>query len=341
MRFDAATYPGRPPPGPTLVYAGRTWPLQLDGTSRAPVSAPAVARPAAVLAPGKLRWSLAYGSNADPERLVDKRLDERGAVILPASVMGHRRAWEARRSRSTGAVPLTLVPAPGARLDAWVLGVHRDDTDALDRSEGRGDTYLLGRVGPVAVAARFLLPDALAYGPAVATSVIAVEARPATHPEMDQATAGLLADDATTARLRADPLPDPHAGPWPGTPLDDLPLFVYGTLRPGRRYWPRVAELVDVVGDATCPGSVVDTPFGWPAADLSAPGRFPGILLQPRDPDAAREAVRVTDEIEGAPSLFQRRAVPVRTADADRWAIAYEWAAGNGPPPAGSSREDR
>lgn len=334
MRFDPASYPGRPPETPTLVFAGRSWPLVVDGTTDAPFDRPAGAEAADVLTPGAVRWSLAYGSNADPDRLVDKGLDGRGAIVLPASVLGRRRAWEARRA-TTGAVPLTLVSAPGVRLDVWLLGIHVDDTATLDSSEGRGGNYLLGRVGPAAVADRFLVPDALAYGPTTGTSVVSVEARPATYPELDQRAAGVLADDATTARLRIEPLHPPHRGPWPSTPLEDLPLFVYGTLRPGERYWPRISDLVVVVGDATCAGRVVPTRFGWPAADLAAPGRFDGVLLRPRDPGAARSLVEVVDRIEDAPRLFRRRAVPVGTEGGRRWAMVYEWASSD-PPPAQS-----
>lgn len=326
MRFDPATYPGRPPEGPTLVRRGGRHTVRVDGTADAPLSVPSGIAGAEVLEPGAVRWSLAYGSNADPDRLVDKGLDQKGAVLLPASVLGHRRVWEARRTTSTGAVPLTLGTAPGIRLDTWVLGVHVDDTAALDRSEGRGSNYALGRVGPVAVSDRFLIADALAYGPTGRTSLVSIEARPATYPEVDQAAAGVLTDDATTARLRGEPLRDPHEGPWPETPLEDLPLFVYGTLRPGGRYWPQVEDLVEVVGEASCPGSVVPTRFGWPAADLSGSGRFDGVLLQPRGPAEARDLVAVTDEIEGAPTLFRRRAMPVRVGGIDRWALVYEFA---------------
>lgn len=336
MRFDPAGYPGRPPEAPTLVHAGRTVELAVTGTSTAPVTPvpdAAVPGPAAVLAHGAVRWSLAYGANADPARLIDKGLDHRGAIVLPAAVLGHRRVWEARRTTSTGAVPLTLVAAPGIRLDVWLLGVHADDIGRLDASEGRGRDYVLGRVGPVAVADRFCVPDALAYGPAADTAVVAVGARPAGYPELAQEHAGALADDVAATRLRADPLPRPHHGPWPRTPLQDLPLFVYGTLRPGERYWPRIADLVDVVGEGTCPGSVVDTRFGWPAAEPAPAGRFEGVLLRPRDPDAARRLFATTDRIEQAPTLFRRRAMPVTAAGHQQWAIVYVWAPGQGPPP--------
>lgn len=333
MRFDPAGYPGRPPERPTLVYDGRIWPLRASGTSLDPFE-PVVGTPAAaVLEADAVRWSLAYGANADPDRLVDKGLDRRGAVVLPASARGRERAWEGRRTVSTGAVPLTLVAAPGLRLDVWLLGIHADDTDVLDASEGRGANYLLGRVGPVAVADRFLLADALAYGPAAGTEVVTIGGRPARYPELDQLGAGLLADDAAGVRLRADPLPAAHEGRWPATPLEDLPLFVYGTLQPGGRYWARVADLVEIVGPASCRGALTATPHGWPAAELIGDGEIHGTLLRAHDPDAARLLVERTDAIEDAPRLFRRRAVPVTGQPGASWALTYEWSPAQGPPP--------
>src|SRR5690606_38322861 len=136
-------------------------------------------------------WVVAYGSNASPGRLVDKRLDRRGAWLLPAEVRGWVAAFEHRHT-GYGSVPLTLVPEAGARLDTWVLGVHVDDLPTLDRSEGRlaGDAsgaaggparddarqappgaYRLGSVGEVVVAGRWRLPDGLAYLPGPRTRV--------------------------------------------------------------------------------------------------------------------------------------------------------------------------
>lgn len=373
-RFPAESYPGRPPPGPVLVFRGRLWPVVVDGEAGRPVrlaaagesraeaaswpvevdglerpdrqaaSAPRGNTPhAAVLAPGRVRWSLAYGANADPRRLVDKGLDQRGALLLPAALRGWRRVWEARRSPVTGAVPLTVQPDPGARLDVWVLGVDRDDTARLDASEGRGQRYMLARVGPVAVAARFLLDAAPAYAPTAATRVLAGTGGPAAWPGTDQRGAARL-----LAAGRSAPAVRPAAGGawaradggvvegggWPSTPLADLPLFVYGTLQPGGQRHRAVAEAVRVVGPAVARGTLFRTPHGWPAAQFVEDGApLHGTLLAPVSAAAAAGMVAAADAIEDAPRLFRRVAVAVDAGGGARWAMAYAWNRDQGPPP--------
>lgn len=327
-RFDPASYPGRRPSGPVLVHAGRTWPLVLSGRR---MSVAGSGGQAPVL-DGDLRWSVAYGSNACPDRLVDKGLDAHGAIVLPARLRGWCTAWETRRS-ATGAVPLTLVPAPGAELDTWVLGILAGDTAALDASEGRGRTYQLGHVGPVAVADRYLLEDALAYGPGASSRCLWRGSAHLRHPEVPQATAGELADRGAASVL-AEPLPRTVARGWPETPLVDLPLFLYGTLQPGQLRWQAIAESVSVLGPASASGTLVATVHGYPAADFRvAAGDVHGTLVAPTSAAAADTLYRRVDRIEGVPHLFRRRTVTVRHAGERRWAAAYEWNPDQGPAP--------
>jgi gamma-glutamylcyclotransferase (GGCT)/AIG2-like uncharacterized protein YtfP len=281
-------------------------------------------------------WVLAYGSNACPDRLIDKRLD-RDAVLLPASAWGWRTVWEARRSL-TGAVPLTLVGAPGERLETWVLGLQRSDLDRLDRSEGRGSRYALGRTGDVAVAARWRLPRALAYGPGAATRVLATgTGSPLSCPPFDQRAARAALQHGRRHRTVAR-LPLPAGDGWPHTPLEPLDLFVYGSLQPGGPYWPRIAADVAVVGPGRVAGTLTDTGRGWPAGALALGeepdrGGVVGTLLRPADRDAARRLLRTADAIEGEGRLFERVAVRVRDDRGSGWAAAYRWHPDQGPPP--------
>lgn len=275
---------------------------------------------------------LAYGANACPDRLVDKGLDAWGAALLPAVGFGWATAWEARRSR-TGAVPLTLVRAPGERLESWVLGLPVAALARLDASEGRGERYVLGCIGDVAVAARWRLPRALAYGPAGATRVlVGAGGRPLRHPTHDQRAAAAALEAGGREPRRVEGLPDAVPHGWPATPLEPLDLFVYGTLQPGGTYWPRIAGSVEVVGAARVAGRLTDTGRGWPAADLHlqrAPDEggpvVHGTLLRPHDRSAAQRAIAGADLIEAEGDLFERVAVRAEGPDGEGWAAAYRW----------------
>lgn len=281
---------------------------------------------------GPRRWSLAYGSNASPDRLVDKGLDSLGAVLLPASILGWQRAWEARRSAVTGAVPLTLHRVPGARLDGFVLGVCPEDAERLDASEGRGSNYELAPLGPAAVAARFELTDVVAYAPSRSTRLLLADGAVARYPALDQAAARALVDAQLPATLPAEAVPGIAEG-WPEHPLQDLPLFVYGTLQPGMERWARIADLVEVLGPAETRGRLVATVFGWPAAVFGPEGPVRGTLLRARSEADAAELYRVCDAIEDTPNLFRRVAMPVSLERRTTWAAVYEWNRGGGEPP--------
>ena len=264
-RFDPRSYPGPRPAGPVVVQDGEVAHLDLEAWLGDGVAPPAAAgagpagpppgsdagrragsaagRRAASIAPvlrrpGEVRFSVAYGSNASPGRLHDKGLDVDGAVLLPARLRGYVPAFEARRT-GYGAVPLTLVPQPGAVTDTWVLGLPPAATVLLDRTEGRvpehtpeqvlvaagngrfapPGTYQLGRVGEVVVAGRWRLADALAYLPGRATR-IQCEADGAwrTWPEVDQSAAASHLGGGGPSRP-APPVAAPVFGPWPPTPL--------------------------------------------------------------------------------------------------------------------------
>lgn len=247
---------------------------------------------------------IAYGANASPARLIAKGLDRFGALLLPAVVDGWTTAVEDRTAKH-GEAPFTVVRAPGHRSRMWALGLHPADLGTLDLDEGRGDRYVVGSLGEAAVAARWRLAPALAYGPGPATRL-----RP-----------------GETAEVAA--LADPPEG-WPPTPLGDLDLFVYGTLQPDRVRWPLIADLVDVIGEASVAGTLVATPMRWPAAlPDEGDGRIHGTLLRPRDPAAAIELYRRCDRIEDEGDLFER--VAVRTDSG--WAATYRWHPARGRPP--------
>jgi hypothetical protein len=247
--FDPATYPGPRPDGPVLVHAGTVVDVEVTGRPEAPIrrrprlgSGRAAGHPPEALPvlsdPAAVRWSVAYGSNASPGRLVAKGLDRDGAVLLPATLPGWVPAFEHRQT-GYGSVPLTLVPQPGAQTRTWVLGLPPDAARLLDRTEGRvasgaprqvapedGDgrfappgAYQLAVVGDAVVAGTFRLSDALAYVPGHATRVqVLDDGRWRTWPEHEQAAAREHVESG--GPTAPAPLPArPVLGPWPRTPL--------------------------------------------------------------------------------------------------------------------------
>jgi hypothetical protein len=244
--FDPATYPGPRPDGAVLVHRGEVHALpQHDARFPDHLAPPDELPPGVSGSTSAWRFSVAYGANASPGRLIAKGLDIAGAVLLPAEVTGWVPAFE-QRLTAYGSVPLTLVPADGARIETFVLGLPAGSTTLLDRSEGRVDgrvmeagadsepsdpadghvappgTYVLGAIGEVVVAGRFLLRDALAYLPGRATRIqLDADGAPRTWPSNDQAVARAHVTAGGPSRPVSSP-PTPIAGPWPPTPLEPL-----------------------------------------------------------------------------------------------------------------------
>ncbi len=110
---------------------------------------------------------VAYGSNASPIVLARKLGERAAAAVLatPVVLADTDVVFSAHVSRH-GAIPATIVPWPGAEVDAWLLAVPADAIDALDATEPnyvREDLAYVSRHGPLRVGGR---PVALAEVPA-------------------------------------------------------------------------------------------------------------------------------------------------------------------------------
>jgi hypothetical protein len=83
---------------------------------------------------------VAYGSNADPEKLTEK-LNGTGVFVLRCLVMHHAAVWcDARRSCDSSVVA-TIVPDSGRVEVHHVLAVTGEQLDLIDRWEGAGAGY--------------------------------------------------------------------------------------------------------------------------------------------------------------------------------------------------------
>lgn len=80
-----------------------------------------------------------------------------------------------------------------------------------------------------------------------------------------------------------------------------LPVFVYGTLKPGERLYHHIGYAVRDAVPATIPGRLFDTPFGYPIlVDPWGEGcpLINGVLLYALE-DLYEEMMRTIDVIEG------------------------------------------
>lgn len=83
--------------------------------------------------------------------------------------------------------------------------------------------------------------------------------------------------------------------------MEIIPVFAYGTLKPGERLFHHISHTVKGILPAAIPGRLYETPFGYPL--LVNPGvegeeAICGVLLIPLD-DLYEEMMRIIDVIEG------------------------------------------
>jgi gamma-glutamylcyclotransferase (GGCT)/AIG2-like uncharacterized protein YtfP len=98
-------------------------------------------------------------------------------------------------------------------------------------------------------------------------------------------------------------------------------VFVYGTLKPGGFYYPRISQWVVYTADAMVRGELFDTGLGYPAAVFGEADVVHGTLLYFAEATIHR-ALEIMDEIESEGVEYRR--VRVLTVDGVE-AIGYEW----------------
>lgn len=93
---------------------------------------------------------LAYGSNACPGQLVNKNLDYglTDVPVLYGCLTGAAAAYAHRATKRDGNVPATLARKKGNR-SSWITLLTREQLWAMDRSEGRPNSYVLAEVPQV------------------------------------------------------------------------------------------------------------------------------------------------------------------------------------------------
>ncbi len=136
--FTPSTYPGRRPRFSFLLTRGGIYRTKLRDLDRILESRG--------LAQVSERYAiLAYGSNACPGHLLDKKLTD--VPVLYGRVMGAEAVY-AKRKTQRGYVPATLARKQGSR-SSWVTLLTTEQLEKMDTSEGRPYAYALAEIPSV------------------------------------------------------------------------------------------------------------------------------------------------------------------------------------------------
>ena len=327
---DRYSYPGERPHGSFVVLGDDVFPLRWDRgewlvTTRdgsvSPLSTwlgrhgqPSLDQRAAILA---------YGSNVNPGQ-IGGFSGGRAVIVLHASTVGLAATF-CSTTRWDGQHPAGVMAVDAERVEVHgLLLVDDDQVAALDRKEGHGARYrrvvASGQRHSVAVVledGRAIIDEIVVYVQLAERPLALVGGAPAHLTEWTQE------DFASAERTETQDHGLAIASSGARRPLAAraLPVFVYGTLRPGESRWPLIRDVVESVEEATLLGRVVDTGRGYPALLLDGSGTVPGVLVH-LAPEADIRALTVMDEIEAHPTLYVRALV--RLSDG-RLAWTYVW----------------
>ncbi len=82
--------------------------------------------------------------------------------------------------------------------------------------------------------------------------------------------------------------------------MEEIPVFVYGTLKPGEKMFRHISHTVRDAVPACTPGRLYETPFGYPLLVRTGTedAMVNGVLLVPLE-GCYEEMMRIIDVIEG------------------------------------------
>lgn len=329
---DPYPYPGQRPNGSFVVMGDDVlpvhsehgdWLITSDADGRTPLSTWLARREQA--ATEERTAVLAYGSNLNPDQ-IGVFAGGRAVVVLRVLTVGLAATF-CTTKRHDGQYPAGLMGAEPDRVEVHgMLLLDKGQYAGLDAKEGGGVRYQLSRVSGIAapVAAvlddgRAIVDDIPAYVQMAARPLALVDGVPAHLSHWAQK------DFATTGKTSTHEhgLAVEPARRAPNHQAKALPLFVYGTLRPGESRWPALRDMVERSEEASVMGRLFDTGRGYPALSLAGADEVPGMLLH-LAPDAAVRAMREADSIEGHPQIYVRTLVRLNDR---RLAWTYVWAA--------------
>lgn len=252
---------------------------------------------------------LAYGSNGNPGEI--RRFSAGAPVIALKGLLLGAAAVYCATPRRDGQYPAGLAAAQPDRAEVHsLLLLPMDTVAALDAKEGVHDRYYeraLIDEGETGVA--FVLESGDAW-----SGALPVYLQGPRRPLAVRDGSLVYVSDVGQQEFQLQPAGDHSlvhglqmrlSARLPQLTTQPLPLFVYGTLRPGESRWPLVADSIRDVGETGMAGRRLDTGYGYPGLVSDPHETVTGVVLSAH-PEAARGLMEALDVIEGHPDLFVR-----------------------------------
>jgi gamma-glutamylcyclotransferase (GGCT)/AIG2-like uncharacterized protein YtfP len=342
---DPPPYPGKRPQGSFVVFRGEVLAVRPDtGGCGWTITDPLCTPPVVDLdvwlvmrGQEMLRDRLAvvgYGSNLNP-RQIEGFSGGRATVVLKALVIGAASAY-CTSQRSDGQYPAGLVSVDPAHVEEHgVVLIDSRCQDRLDHKEGAsraGGAYARGTVAGIDHPVDVLLENGTRVPGRLPVYLQAWRktahrgGRPVLLADLDQR--------AYAERHEATPFPGIGDGglhfqscnELPPLSTEPIPVFAYGTLRPGAARYRYIQDGVARHEPAYLLARLIPTGADYPGLELSevAADKVSGVLLHPKASALATWLQRL-DRIEGHPHLFSR---VLSRIDDGRVAWVYVWVGG-------------
>lgn len=330
-------YPGMRPMGSFVVFGGRVlpvrparttsgWQVLADDSHGVPEDLDGWLGRHRQVAVSQRLACVGYGSNLNPGQ-VDGFAEGTAVVVLRAVTVGLATAY-CNATRWDKQFPAGVIAADHARVeDHGIVLVDASLVDGLDGKEGQGSCYTRARISRRDTPLACVLEDGTVvsgtlplYLQDVRRPIALEDGRPVLFSDVRQVDFGTEKKSAQTHEHGLDATWLADLPPLSAKPL---PVFAYGTLQPGQRFWDHVSGFVGRTEPATIHGHRVETDLDYPGLVLGHPDAttVQGTLLHPRH-DARYEAMKEFDRIEGHPHLYARHLVRV---DDGRLAWTYLW----------------
>jgi gamma-glutamylcyclotransferase (GGCT)/AIG2-like uncharacterized protein YtfP len=339
---DLPQYPGERPQGSFVVFRGEVLAVRPDHggcgwTITDPICTPPVVDLDAWLALrgqemlGDRLAVLSYGSNLNPSQ-IEGYSDGRATVVLSALVVGAGSAY-CTSQRNDGQYPAGLVSVDPAHVEEHGLVlVDSRRRHALDHKEGAskaGGAYAAGTVvgidHPVDVVLEggTRMTHRLPVYLQARRRTAARDGQPVLLAHLDQHAYAAQHAAAPFTGARDSGLDFRDSDELPTLTTEPIPVFVYGTLRPGDTRYDHIEDGVARHEPAQLRARIIATGADYPGLELSDSDgdTVDGVLLHPNAPGLARW-MQLLDRIEGHPRLFSRVLCRV---DDGRLAWVYVW----------------